>query len=131
MFAPFPLREDGWYVIEGELKDGSHVDIFNDGQPVRWQKPELVSATYPNERWRKYLMNLAHSDYQRYRIYYLEYLRRGWDNEHSGARQLSRVNLYFMLKPTLPDYESVPPERLLLCECSYPSCDAVSVGECP
>jgi hypothetical protein len=132
MFAPFPLRDDGWYVIEGELKGGSRVDLFRDGQPLNWRKPELVSATYKNERWRKYLMNLAHSDYMRYRAHYLEYLCREWDNHHRSEEQVRRVNMYFMLKPTLPDNQEAPlPERLLLCELSCAGCDAAVMGISP
>ena len=29
MFAPYPLRDDGWYVIDGTLSDGQKFDVFN------------------------------------------------------------------------------------------------------
>ncbi|NEP42847.1 MAG: hypothetical protein F6K35_27925 [Okeania sp. SIO2H7] len=51
MFAPYPSREDGWYVIPGKLKNGKKIDLFKNGQPVIWDKPLLVSSTYPNLRW--------------------------------------------------------------------------------
>jgi hypothetical protein len=28
MFAPTPVREDGWYVAPGKLLDGRMVDVF-------------------------------------------------------------------------------------------------------
>ena len=49
-FDPNPPR--------GEVGDGTEVDLFNDGAPVTWEKPALVSATYKDDRWRKYLVNL-------------------------------------------------------------------------
>src|SRR5262249_24161587 len=28
MFAPCPLKDDGWYVVQGNLKNGSSIDLF-------------------------------------------------------------------------------------------------------
>ena len=45
MFAPSPLKNDGWYVIPGKLKNGKEVDLFRNGKEITWAKPMLVSAT--------------------------------------------------------------------------------------
>jgi hypothetical protein len=117
MFAPTPPKEDGWYVIEGELFDGQRVDVLNSGAPVVWQQPKLVSATYPNERWRKYMLNLSQPEYETHRAHYLQYLRREWDEEHAAGLQLKRIRLYFMLLVTPPiNKPPSPPRRILLCE---------------
>ncbi|HAG80213.1 MAG TPA: hypothetical protein DCL61_03355 [Cyanobacteria bacterium UBA12227] len=108
MFAPFPSKEDGWYVIPGELKDGTEIDVFKNGKPVTWQKPSLVSATYPNERWRKYMMNLWSKKNEKHRLYYGRYLCRNWNSKHKGSKQLKTFKIYFMLEKTLPNYQ--PPE---------------------
>lgn len=34
MFAPRPVVEDGWYVIDGTLRNGRHVDLFRNGAEV-------------------------------------------------------------------------------------------------
>lgn len=106
MFAPTVLRDDGWYVIEGTLQDGTTVDLFRGGAPVSWEKPELVSATYPNERWRKYLMSLYQSNYSLLRDRYCTWLARSY----RGPGEVVQVRMYFMLERTLPDYR--PPEVL-------------------
>jgi hypothetical protein len=115
MFAPYPLRDDGWYVVVGTLADGRQVDLFRDGREVSWQKPELVSAMYKNSRWRKYLTNLWRKDFASHRLLYAHYLARDWNSRHTAGEQVQRVELYFMLKVTQPDYQPVTPKKTLLC----------------
>lgn len=115
-----PLKEDGWYVEEGTLKDGTTVDLAT-GAPVRWEKPELISAIYPNERWRKYHLNLWLEEFERYRPYYAQYLWRDWDSRHEGDRQLADLKIYFMLKVTLADRQVTPPQPVLFCRQSCPA----------
>jgi hypothetical protein len=115
MFAPCPLKDDGWYVVQGNLNDRSVIDLFRDGAPVRWDKPELVSATYKNERWRKYLMNLWWEGNVPYRPLYARYLLRDWNSQHQGGQALESVEVYFMLERTLPEYRVAEPQKCLLC----------------
>ncbi len=115
MFSPGPLREDGWYVVQGKLKNGTKVDVVKGG-PVSWEKPELVSAIYENERWRKYLMNLCQKQHAAYRPYYAQYLLHQWNCLHGADKQLQGIEIYFMLKVTLPNYEVSRPEKVLLYE---------------
>jgi hypothetical protein len=58
LFAPAPPHHGAWYVVEGQLPNGRGVELFQDG-PLTFDRPELVSATYRDPRWRKYLMNIA------------------------------------------------------------------------
>jgi hypothetical protein len=116
MFAPYPLKDGGWYVVQGNLRDGSRVDLFRDGAPLSWDKPGLVSATFRNERWRKYLMNLWLRDNAAHRARYARYLLREWNAQHKGGRALESVEVYFMLERTPPDYQVSVPQKLLLCE---------------
>jgi hypothetical protein len=37
-------------VIPGKLKNGAEVDLFRGGSPVSWEKPDVVSAEYPDHR---------------------------------------------------------------------------------
>ena len=34
MFAPYPLKDDGWYVMPGVLFSGDEVDLWGGGSPV-------------------------------------------------------------------------------------------------
>jgi hypothetical protein len=119
MFAPHPLDVGGWYVIVGELGNGNEVDLFRNGAVVTWQKPVLVSATYRNERWRKYLMNLIDAGHAGDRPHYARYLWREWDARHAGDEQLAGLKIYFMVERTCPNSAPPPPpQRVLLYECS-------------
>ena len=113
MFAPYPLIDDGWYVIPGQLKDGTEIDLFNQGKPVNWQKPPLVSATYPNQHWSKYMMNLWYKENVPYRLYYGQYLCRNWNSQHQGSKQLDNFKIYFMLEKTLPNYQPPKVEKVV------------------
>jgi len=79
MFAPNPLTYDGWYVIEGKLRDGRHVNVLHPDQPVSYAQPASIADQYKDERWRKYLMNLSLVEYENYRLYYGRYFCRSWN----------------------------------------------------
>jgi predicted DCC family thiol-disulfide oxidoreductase YuxK len=106
MFSPGPLRDDGWYVIEGILKNGERVDIYRDGAPVSFERRPAseVAAQYPNERWRKYLMNLYFAKYAQFRLHYDRYLCRKWNEGRStdDPRLLDQFAVYYMAHETQP-----------------------------
>ncbi len=117
MFSPKPLTEDGWYVMDGQLDSGAPVDVYNQLiQPVSWEKPELVSATYPNERWQKYLMNLWYKKHRYQWLYYGKYVCRSWNEFKNGADRLKSFEIFFMLVRSNPKLESgkEPPEKVSL-----------------
>lgn len=100
MFAPYPLTDDGWYVIPGQLKNGREVDLFRGGSEVSWQKPVSVSSDYSSQRWRKYMMNIWKKRYSEHRLYYGRYLCRLWNSAHRGGEQLQTFQIYFMREDT-------------------------------
>ncbi len=114
MFAPYPLTEDGWYIVDAQQRVNRHIDLFRDGAPLSWDKPEWVSATYKNERWRKYMMNLWLRDYAGYRLYYGRYLCRKWNDHHPATEQVKTFEVIYMLEKTLPDYQKSPPEKVVI-----------------
>ena len=79
MFAPNPLTYDGWYVIEGRLRDGRKVNVLHPDQAVSYEQPASIADQYKDERWRKYLMNLSLGEYENYRLYYGRYFCRSWN----------------------------------------------------
>ena len=121
MFSP-PLREDGWYVVVGELENGRSVDLRRGGSEVSYVKPHPVAALYPTERWRKYLMNLYLGDFAIYRQHYGAYLCYAWNRVHQGAERVALVDIAFMSEMTLPNYERAVPERksLWVYDCRAP-----------
>lgn len=115
MFSPYPLKEDGWYAIQGTLANGETVNLLNEGAPVPTrEKPVNGSALYPDERWRKYLMNLWSSDYSVLRNYYLSYLCRSWNSTHTGDTRVVNTEITFMLERTLPYPNTAPIEPVSL-----------------
>ena len=98
MFSPYPLTYDGWYVIQGHLRDGSLTNLLHPDQPVSFVQPESIADQYKNERWRKYLMNLSLSENTDYRLYYGRYFCRSWNTGRSARdpKALIDFDIFFM-----------------------------------
>ena len=92
MFSNFQHKDTGWYVIPGLLSNGKIVDIYKAGGDFNFLEPKLISSTYKNEHWRKYLRSLRKKDFQ---IYYASYLCREWNNTHIKDQKL--INLEMIL----------------------------------
>lgn len=131
MFAPYPLKDDGWYAMPGQLADGRWVDVWQGGEP-RWatederatwpdaddptpagqpegaqqwlsrDKPALVSAMYRNQRWRKYMRNLWLKQYKDLRLYYGKGLCRRWNATARGDDRLRTFQIWYMKEVTGP-----------------------------
>lgn len=112
MFTPRPPTKDGWYVIPGKLRDGTEIDLFQGGESVSWDKPKLISGTFRNMRWRKYIMALHRKDKKKYRLYYGRYLCRSWNDRHKVSQHLDTFEINFMLEKTLPNYQTPKVEKL-------------------
>ena len=102
LFAPYSLKDDGWYVVPGTLKNGAQVDLFRKGATLTFRKPESVFAIYKNERWRRYTLNLWQKDFSSLRPYYARYLCRNWNSTHSKDQHLDTLEIIYMLEHTPP-----------------------------
>ncbi len=120
MFAPSPPTDDGWYVAAATLQDGETVDVLRGGGPVSWDKPELVSSLYKNERWRKFMMNLCREGQGDNRVNLVNWLWSDWNRTHPPGQQLMRIELVYVLEETLPNYRKAEPRKLLLCSRGRP-----------
>ena len=49
------LERDGWFIVEGTLKDGETVDLLRNYQPVQWSRPPLSGPRRVPVIWRTYL----------------------------------------------------------------------------
>ena len=114
MFAPAPLKEGGWFVMPAQLQDGSEVDLWRNGAPVNWEKPELISAMYKNDRWRKYMVVLAAAVNTDRRLYFARYLCNRWNQSHPRAKQILSMQMYLMEEDVLSDYRLSTPRPVLL-----------------
>lgn len=98
MFAPFPLREDGWFLIPATLRNGKQIDLYTS-QELNWQKPERCSACFKNDRWRSFMLNLVFDDNNHISLaQYARYLWQQWDSTHPYEEQLLNLDIIFMSK---------------------------------
>ncbi len=114
MFSPDITKTSGWFVIPGKLKNGSVVDLYHDGGPVRWAPPPLISSYFKNERWRKYLMNMRSKRMLAYRRDFSLYLCRNWNQSHGGDQTLGSLQVVFVGRHILPNYRTTAYERTTL-----------------
>lgn len=112
MFSPYPLKDDGWYVIAAELGSGKKIDLIRDGKTISWEKPENVAKLYKHERWRKYMMNLWNRENSAHRKYYARYKCYEWNKDNDD--KIKKIEIYFMKEETLPDYQKPEIEKILL-----------------
>ena len=112
MFVP-PGTQSYWFVIPGKLKDGSEVDLFNDGEPVSWEKPASLLKRIKNRHWRGYLLTLwGRSDLLS--PYLGTYLCSQWNQHHSGEKQVTELDIYGMSQENLfPPQSTVPQKQFL------------------
>jgi hypothetical protein len=128
IFAPNPPRDDGWHVIVGTLKDGSEIDLLNNGEPISWEKPTIQQRNrlYRNMQWRSYFINLNRAIGQKLYPYYSEYLCRNWNQKHPEAKQIEKIDIYFMDERTVPPGETQNVEKKIVWK---QSCEVVSTKQ--
>jgi predicted DCC family thiol-disulfide oxidoreductase YuxK len=114
MFSPFPLKEDGWFVIVGKLNGGGEIDLFRDGAPLTFERPVDIAAMYKTERWRKYMMNLWLKKNAAYRIYLAQYLCREWNTRQNLATPVTSLQIIFNLENIHSQGVRDSPEKVVL-----------------
>ena len=58
MFAPYPLEDDGWFVVTGKTADDTRINLLVPNSPVSYEKPTDFDLLYPGEKRRKLFLNL-------------------------------------------------------------------------
>jgi predicted DCC family thiol-disulfide oxidoreductase YuxK len=112
LFAPFPAKDDGWFVIPGKLRSGMTVDLFRNGKEVSFVKPAYGSLEYKNYRWRKYIEQMRKRDYLQ--PVYARYLCGEWNRRHQGGETLDELEIIYVLEWTQPVTEYSPIEKQLV-----------------
>lgn len=119
MFAPFPDRDDGWFVLPAKLSDGREVDLFpfamgaDELAPPQPDKPEYISRLYPNARWQGYMGRLWLKADQHHRPHFLEWLCQKWNQAHpQGPKTLEIVMVYMLEKSETDQPESIVPNQI-------------------
>jgi len=98
MFAPFPLRDHGWFLIPGTLRNGKEIDLYTH-QALNWQKPDLCSACFKNDRWRSFMLNLVFDDKSPISLAnYAGYLWQNWNDTHPYEEHLLSLDIVLISK---------------------------------
>ena len=105
MFAPHPQRSDGWWVMDGNMKDGSKWDVMNN-KDVSFDRPHDFYETFASDDWRKFLDNLQGSRDENHLRLLARHLCRTWNAKHTGDQALNTFKLYFMQEFTKGPKES-------------------------
>lgn len=103
-----PSRKDGWHVVLGELRDGTKVNLLNPDRTVSWEKPELVIAIHKNHRWRRYFRHFW------FKEDYARYLCQHWNERHTGEKQLTSLEIYYLHETNYLNRRVSQPEKELL-----------------
>lgn len=99
LFAPRPILQDGWFVVEATTRDGRVVDLLT-GKTATYAKPVPVSDQFKNQRWRRMFQNLWNRWNPRHTPMFLRYMGRKWNREHSPADQVVQLRLIFVQELT-------------------------------
>ncbi len=115
MFAPFPSREDGWFVIPATLKDGTELDLLHpERKGVSYDKPEYITHEWKNIRWHKYLERIWSAAFADNRLYYGRWQCRDWNTHHQGQQQLDNFKIIYMLEKSVPRGQTPTVEQIVL-----------------
>jgi hypothetical protein len=92
MFAPYPLKDSGWYEFGLHLWNGEYVYTFvHDTMEKEWDEvkgtPISGHKHFVDQRWRKYLINLWDKGNSKFRPALADYLCRKWNRDAVAASE--------------------------------------------
>ena len=124
MFAPYPQKNDGWFLMVGLTSDGDLVDVlqWELTEPTADKPQRFVPDQAKNYRWRKYLSRIKQSRFKAERGRYASANCRRWNQQyqaslsHSGAEwpELEAFNIYYVQERTPPMGQPFATEYQLL-----------------
>ena len=104
MFSPYPVEDDGWFVIKGTTARGQEVNLLDKWALVSYDKPKDFSRLYPDEKWRKYFLNMWQKWFDSYRPYYLKWQCRERNKQYPDNK-LTRTSMEYVTERTRADYQ--------------------------
>ena len=99
LFAPKPVLQDGWFVVEGTCRDGRVLDLLT-GKPATYAKPTPVCDQFKNQRWRRIFQNLWLRWNPRQTPMFLRYMGRQWNESHEAKDRVWKLRLTFVQEMT-------------------------------
>ena len=95
MFAPNPPATSGWFVIVGETAAGEKINLWDEGLPVSWERPENISESFRSQRWRKYFDNMTGKNSGPQRLDFLLWVCRDW-RERRPEDRVELAQMFYM-----------------------------------
>lgn len=95
LYAPTPKIPDGWFIMPAELADGSTVDIWLN-QPVSYEKPDLVSATYRDFRTTMIFLRSRKDPQSPVWPGVARFLVRDWNADKPEQKKVVRLQIIFV-----------------------------------
>jgi hypothetical protein len=117
MFAPYILKDDGWFVYSALRNDRKYIDIKNNMDTVIYTKPKYGVCEFESDRWRKFQENYTFNNNNYMRPYYCKYLLNKWNNEHPDQPILD-LTIFFMKETSLPNYKTEAIVKTAVCNCT-------------
>jgi hypothetical protein len=113
LFAPYPSRDDGWWVIDGVTVSGRSVDPMTGRAPT-FEKPHDLSRRV-GVWWRKYLHRIWLREFAAHRVHFARFVTRSYRRANPDD-PLDNFKLYYVEERTLPPGtpKPFPVRRVLL-----------------
>jgi hypothetical protein len=100
MYAPSPLRDDGWWRADATLADGTTLDLITGRRPVL-AKPADVPGHYGSSRWNKFMRSMWSEEAKERQTAYADWRCRTWNQSDEGKENPARqVTLTYVKKMT-------------------------------
>ncbi|WP_413943892.1 HTTM domain-containing protein [Bdellovibrio sp. HCB-162] len=118
MFAPYPIRNDGWFVLEGTFKNGETRDLLTN-KNVTFEKPNSVADLYSTSEWRKFYLFLWDQGERKILLPFARYMCRSSKSTQEES-PLSTLKITFMKETTPPlgmEFPEVVPITLWQHDC--------------
>ncbi len=109
MYAPEPLTDDGWFVVDAVMPDGRRLDLLRGGEERSWRKPSDVSSHYGTLRWRKAMRAMWMRTSSEQRAPYLRWMCE--QHLEAGGERPDKVVLWYMLEESVPPGAEPPKVR--------------------
>lgn len=111
MFAPSPLKNFEWYVVEGKLREGQELCLIN-GVSANCRPPGNDIPLLKNYRWRTYWRYVGNDREKKLRPYLARYFCDSWNNSHPATEQLDNLEIYKWRLPISLDGPTEQPQRI-------------------
>ena len=104
MFAPHPLKSDGWMVIPARLANGRELDLLHPERAPDFSKPQHYSQTHENIRWHTYRGRIWEAEYASHRLHFGRWLCREWNRDKFENRdeRLMTFKISYVVETTPP-----------------------------